>query len=105
MGDSVNSKWWYITAVVFTAVSIFLMGILAGQAFGQQVEPVPQQALGILPDITVDMSVIVDVLTDYNIEHTTSGFVSDRFYGITSPNNRTIYISDKYDLGDRRDTV
>ncbi len=67
--------------------------------------PDPQLPEMNLPEITVDLSTVVDILTDYNVKHIDLQFFSTRFYGVTDPNSKTIILADSYDLGDRRDTV
>ena len=54
--------------------------------------------------IGLDLRTVIDILTDYSVVHQTTPLLGG-YLGLTDYRERTIYVSDKSDLADRRDTI
>lgn len=87
-------------------ILLFLVSVFAGWVLGQwQPIALAQQetASAAMPDIT--LREVLDTLADYNVSHETSGLFARSFYGVTDSKSKTIYISDNFDIADRRETL
>lgn len=79
------------------------------------VEAVPTQetpqAVGIdyaawaVPSVDVDMAEVIDILTDYSVVHEGKLLTYLKYYGLTDPRAKTIYINSDVAQSDSRDTV
>jgi hypothetical protein len=94
-----------IILVPFIALALIMVALGSPLPQQQLIEVPPLPAIGMLPDITIDMPTVIDILADYNLRHSDNDFFGRQVYGVTDYNTRTIWISDRYDLGDRRDTI
>lgn len=62
-------------------------------------------AVNDLPKLDLTLKDVIDILAEYDIEHTHMKMYCDHFYGSTSFDHRTIELCSTYDQPDRRLTV
>lgn len=66
----------------------FILSFLAGYAFQQH-------------DAALKMREVIDVMADYDVRHVEVPFTAD-YYGMTVPDQRTIFFVNQMDLAQRR---
>lgn len=58
-----------------------------------------------VPSVDVDMAEVIDILTDYSVVHEGKLLTYLKYYGLTDPRAKTIYINSDVAQSDSRDTV
>ena len=58
-----------------------------------------------LPPLDLDLKSFVDTLAEYDVVHETRLMTFMRWWGLTDPDTKTIYINDRGELGVRKETV
>lgn len=76
-----------------------LLSLLLAMQFFFQMEVPP------LPEVHVDMAVVIDVLSEYSVVMEDNPTFCSQYYGSTDPDNRTITICDRIDSVQKKETL
>lgn len=58
-----------------------------------------------MPPIQLDTKDIINILAEYDVEHTQMRMFCQQFYGATSFNSKLIELCSSYDTADKRETI